>query len=73
MSEIKFKDHPLKHRFQPDFICYDKIIVEVKAVSALINDHRAQILNYLNASKLKLGLLVNFGSSPNLTYERFVL
>ena len=69
---LKYKDQTLKHRFQPDFICFEKIIVEIKAVSELVNEFRAQILNYLNASKMKLGILVNFGASPKLKYERFV-
>jgi GxxExxY protein len=60
----------LKHKFQPDFICYDKIIVEIKAVSALVDEHRAQVINYLNATGFSLGLLINFGSYPKVEYER---
>ena len=54
-------------------MCYDKIIMEIKAVSKLVDEHSAQILNYLNATGLKLGILVNFGHYPKLEYERFVL
>ena len=48
-------------------------MVEIKAVSNLIDEHRAVTLNYLNASKLKVGLLVNFGHCPKLEYERYIL
>ena len=58
---LAYKGHPLRQRFQPDFICFGKIIVEIKAVSALVDEHRAQVLNYLNATGYKLALLVNFG------------
>jgi len=58
--------------FSPDFICYDKIILEIKAASALVDEHRAQVLNYLSATGYKLGLLVNFGHFPGLEYERLL-
>ena len=54
-------------------MCYDKIIIEIKVVSKLVDEHSAQILNYLNATGLKLGILVNFGHYPKLEYKRFVL
>ena len=50
-----------------------KIIVEIKAVSKIVDEHRSQMLNYLNATGYKLGLLVNFGHHPKIEYERFVL
>ena len=56
----------------PDFICYGKIIVELKAVTELMNEHRAQVHNYLKATGYRLGLLVNFGHSPQLEWERIV-
>ena len=67
---MSYKHLTLRQTFKPDFICYDKIIVEIKAVSALTDAHRAQLLNYLHATGFELGLLVNFGSFPRLTYER---
>jgi GxxExxY protein len=70
---LTYKGRALKSKFMPDFICFDKIVVELKAVSGLIDEHRAQIQNYLRATKLKLGLLVNFGHYPKLEYERVVL
>jgi GxxExxY protein len=70
---LTYKGHPLKSKFKPDFICYDKIVVELKAVTALTDEHRAQVQNYLRATGMKLGLLVNFGHYPKLEYERIVL
>jgi GxxExxY protein len=71
--KLNYRNQRLRQTFKPDFVCYDKIIVEIKAVSSLADEHRAQILNYLNASKMQLGLLINFGHSPKLEYERFIL
>jgi GxxExxY protein len=59
--------------YQPDFICHDKIIVELKAVKALAAEHRAQAINYLKATGLRLALLVNFGHYPQAEIERLVL
>jgi hypothetical protein len=56
----------------PDFICYGKIIVEIKAVSPLADEHRAQLLNYLSATSCALGLLANFGHYPKMEYERLI-
>jgi GxxExxY protein len=69
---LQYRDRTLVQTFTPDFICYDKIILETKAVSALAAEHRAQLLNYLNATGCELGLLVNFGHYPGLEYERLV-
>ena len=75
MQRIKahIRDKQLKQTYKPDFVCYDKIIVEIKAISNLLDEHKAQVLNYLNASGLNLGILVNFGHYPKLEYDRFVL
>ncbi|MGA2242113.1 MAG: GxxExxY protein [Verrucomicrobiota bacterium] len=70
---LTYKGRTLKSKFKPDFICYDKIVVELKAVTALTDEHRAQVQNYLRATGMKLGLLVNFGHYPKLEYERIVL
>jgi GxxExxY protein len=67
-----YKDRPLIQKYKPDFICFGAIIVELKAVSDLIDEHRAQVHNYLKATGYKLGLLVNFGNYPKLHYERIV-
>ncbi|MEZ5345342.1 MAG: GxxExxY protein [Pyrinomonadaceae bacterium] len=68
--ELDYKGKLLKQTFQPDFICYEKIIVEIKAISDLIEANKSQTLNYLNATKFKLALLVNFGHFPNIEYKR---
>jgi GxxExxY protein len=67
-----YKGQPLIQKYKPDFICFGSIIVELKAVSDLIDEHRAQVHNYLKATGYKLGLLVNFGNYPKLEYERIV-
>ena len=69
---LAYKGRPLKQKYIPDFICYDKIVVELKAVSALAAEHRAQVHNYLKATGMKLGLLINFGHHPGVEYERIV-
>ena len=68
-----YKGVPLKHVYVPDFICFDKIVLEIKAVSRLADEHRAQVFNYLKATGHRLGLLVNFSHFPQLEYERIVL
>lgn len=71
--EMDYKGMRLEQHFRLDFVCYEKIVVELKALSKLIDEHRAQTLNYLNANKFRLALLVNFGHYPKLEYERIVL
>lgn len=71
--KIIYDGKELKQTHKPDFMCYDKIIIEIKAVSALDDSHRSQLYNYLHATGYKLGLLINFGSSDGLEYERKVL
>ena len=65
-----YKDIILNATFVPDFICYDKIIVELKAVRDLDDVHRSQAINYAKVAGYKLALLINFGDS-SLEYERF--
>jgi GxxExxY protein len=69
---LEYKNCPLRSTYEPDFICYDKIVLELKAVMELTDEHRAQVLNYLKATGLKLGLLVNFGHYPKAQVERIV-
>jgi GxxExxY protein len=71
--EIKYKNEVLKKKFEPDFICFDKIIVEIKATSKLIPKYEAQVTNYLKSTGMKLGLLVNFGAYPKVDILRRVL
>jgi GxxExxY protein len=67
---LSYKGRPLKSTYEPDFICMDKIVLELKAADALADEHRAQVMNYLKATGYKLGLLVNFGHYPGLEWER---
>ena len=60
--EVVYKGKALQQKYVADFVCYDKIIVELKAVEELIPFHTSQVLNYLNITGLKLGLLVNFNA-----------
>jgi GxxExxY protein len=71
--QLTYKGRPLKQKYIPDFVCFGKIILELKAVTALLDEHRAQLQNYLRATGMKLGLLVNFSHYPKLEYERIVL
>ena len=70
--EIEYKERILVQTFKPDFICYGKIIFELKALEKLNDAHRSQTLNYLNATEFDLAILVNFGHFPRLEYERLV-
>lgn len=70
---IAYKGEELAQTYQPDFVCYDKIIVELKAVREIDKAHKAQVFNYLRATGYRLGLLVNFGHHPKATVERIVL
>lgn len=70
---LTYKGRPLRRSLVPDLICYEKIVLELKVAANLIDEHRAQVLNYLHATKFRLGLLINFGHYPKLEYERIVL
>lgn len=70
--EIDYKGQKLIKRVEPDFVCYGKVILEIKAVKSLADDHRAQLTNYLRATGFQLGLLVNFSGQPQLEWERIV-
>ena len=69
---VSCRGHPLKSTFVPDLVCFDKIIVELKAVSDICEQHRAQLYDYLKATDIKLGILVNFGYYPKLQSQRIV-
>ncbi|PKP38858.1 MAG: GxxExxY protein [Bacteroidetes bacterium HGW-Bacteroidetes-15] len=70
--EVKYKEIILQHHYIADFIVFDKIILEVKAKSNVVEEHFAQVINYLALSKCPLGLLVNFGDE-SLAYKRIIL
>jgi GxxExxY protein len=71
--KLEYKGRPLKQTYAPDFVCYDRIILEIKAVTVLNDEHRAQVHNYLRATGYRLGLLVNFGHFPKVEAERIAL
>jgi len=71
--KIQYDGIELKQTYKADFVCFGKIIVELKAVSALDDAHRSQVYNSLHATGYKLGLLLNFGNSDELEKERIVL
>ena len=70
---LAYKGRPLRHTYIADLVCFGKVIVELKAVDHIADEHRSQVLNYLNATGHRLGLLVNFGHFPKLEWERIVL
>lgn len=72
-TTIIYKEEALKKEFIADLICFGKIIVELKAQDSLSGKEEAQVLNYLKATGMKLGLGKNFGSHPKLEWKRLVL
>jgi len=69
---VNYKGEMLPHKFYADFVVYDKIILEIKSKKGIVEDHFAQVINYLAISKLELGLLINF-HEKSLEYKRIVL
>ena len=69
--KINYKGNTLKKEYNADFICYDKIIIETKALCDLTSEHESQLLNYLKATEKKLGILINFGK-PQLQHKRII-
>ncbi len=72
LLNITYKGETLTQTYKPDMICYEKIILELKALKETGDEHRAQLHNYLKATGLRLGLLVNFGHYPKATIERII-
>ena len=70
---IEYKGVVLQKTYRVDFICYGKILIELKALERLSNIEVAQILNYLKITKMRVGLLVNFGARPKLEWKRYVM
>jgi GxxExxY protein len=69
---IEYKGAPLKKFYEADLICYEKIIVELKALDKLTSREESQLLNYLKATGMQLGLLINFGAHKDLEWKRMV-
>lgn len=70
---IKYKGKELQQTYRADFVCYNKIIIELKSSKEVLPVHSAQLINYLKITGLRLGLLVNFGAYPKATVDRFAL
>ncbi|MCK5665033.1 MAG: GxxExxY protein [Thiotrichaceae bacterium] len=68
-----YKGEELRQTYKPDLICYGQIIIELKAVRNIAPEHKAQVINYLKATKMRLGLLVNFGNYPKVGITRLAL
>lgn len=71
--QLTYKGETLQQMYKPDIICYGKIILELKAVRQTAPEHEAQLINYLRATNIKLGLLVNFGAYPKVSIIRLAL
>ena len=69
--EIIYKKKPLEKKYQPDYVCFDEIIIEIKAISGLTGNEEAQLINYLKATGREIGLLINFGTR-SLEYKRLI-
>ena len=69
---LEYKGMGLRQTYEPDFVCFDKIIIEIKAMKSLADEHRAQVINYLKATGKQLGILINFCHYPEIEHERFV-
>ncbi|MBP8304257.1 MAG: GxxExxY protein [Phycisphaerae bacterium] len=72
LLRLMYKGQVLEQTYKADLVCYDRILVEIKAVKSLTGEHRAQVMNYLKGTGLRLGLLANFGSFPRATVERVI-
>lgn len=70
--QIRYKEHVLKKEYIADLIYFDKVIVELKALDHLSGREESQLLNYLKATGMKVGVLINFGSHPKLEWKRLV-
>jgi len=70
---LRYKGEILDQKYKPDFVCFNEIILELKAVNTLLPEHRAQLLNYLKVSGFRLGLLVNFCAHPKVQIERYIV
>ncbi len=69
--ELYYNDQKLKKHYRADFVCYDNIVLEIKAVSQIPSAFFAQLKNYLKCTNMELGMLINFGTS-SLTYKRII-
>jgi GxxExxY protein len=70
---VAYRGHTLRQGYIADFVCFNRIIIELKVARTIAPEHRAQTINYLRATNTKLALLTNFGASPKVEIERFAL
>ena len=70
--QVQYKQHRLKKKYVADMICFDKIVVEFKVLDKLTDKEESQMLHYLKTSGYKVGVLINFGSHPELEWKQFV-
>lgn len=70
---VRYKNRLLETKYHPDLLVHQGIVVELKAVNALVSDHEAQLFNCMRISNKKVGYLVNYGSADSLEWKRFVL
>ncbi|MDQ3666258.1 MAG: GxxExxY protein [Acidobacteriota bacterium] len=70
---ILYKGHPLEKKYVADIVCFSQIIVELKAMERLTGIDEAQLLNYLKMTRMRVGLLINFGSKVKLEWKRYVI
>lgn len=73
LLQISYRDLLLTQVYQADFTCFGTILIEIKSINTLTDRHEAQVLNYLHATGLELGLLIDFGSHPKLESKRIAL
>jgi GxxExxY protein len=70
---VLYKGQELEKKYKPDVICFGQIVAELKASERLIGRDVAQLLNYMKATRIRVGLLINFGSAVKLEWKRYVL
>ena len=70
--QVQYKQHKLKKKYVADMVCFDKVVVEFKVLDALTDKEEAQMIHYLKTSGFKVGVLINFGSHPELEWKQFV-
>lgn len=70
---LHYKERKLQQVYRPDFLCFESVVVELKAASDIAGEHLAQVMNYLHGTRRRVGLLVNFGHHPGLQFKRLVL
>jgi GxxExxY protein len=71
--KLFYKDRPLRKKYVPDFFVFGEMVVEINAVKKLLPAHEAQLINYLKATKRRVGYLINFGNSTELEWKRIII